>query len=287
MEPIFEYQIRVSIQKLKENNFQDFINELLVKKYGLRFTPIKQKRDKGCDGIIEDRTVIAVYAPETPVLREFKKKANDDYDKYKADWCGRYPHWCFIYNGEFTAEMVQCVADLGSNINKWDIHHIMDIIRGLNWAKKRELATYLRVDEKYFINDVLKNVVEDMIRNSGQSIAPVEQKRPVYIEEKIELNFSKEDIQSVLTEYEEALPYLTELKSVLKSYTDEEVASLKNKVIANYGKLAGDFKIKLNNLNDELAERNKNDDVYRYYVRVVLIYFFEACLIGQKTKGEA
>jgi hypothetical protein len=183
--------------------------------------------------------------------------------------------------------MVQCIADLGSNVDKWDISHVMDIIRGLNWAKKRELATYLGVDERYFINDVLKNVVEDMTRNSGQSLAPVEQKRPVYIEEKIELNFSKEDVQSVLTEYEETLPYLTELKNVLKSYTDEEIASLKSKVIANYNKLSGDFKTRLNNLNEDLSERNKNDDVYKYYVRVVLIYFFEACLIGKKTKGEA
>lgn len=287
MEPIFEYQIRAAIQRLKENNFQDFINELLVKKYGPSFTPIKQKRDKGCDGIIGDKTIIAVYAPETPILREFKKKVVDDYDKYKADWCARYPEWCFIYNGEFTAEMVQCIADLGSNVDKWDIRHIMDIMGGLNWAKKRELATYLGVDERYFINDVLKNVVEDMTRNSGQGLAPVEQKRPVYIEEKIELNFSKEDAQSVLTEYEETLPYLTELKNVLKSYTDEEIASLKSKVIANYNKLSGDFKTRLNNLNEDLSERNKNDDVYKYYVRVVLIYFFEACLIGKKAKGEA
>jgi hypothetical protein len=287
MEPIFEYQIRISIEKLKENNFQDFIVDLMVRKYGPKFTPVKQKRDKGCDGIIDNKTIIAAYAPETPILREFKKKVVDDYDKYNANWCGKYPCWCFIYNGEFTAEMVQCIDALGSNVEKWDISHIMDIIRGLNWAKKREIATSLGIDEKYFINDVLKNVVEDLTRNSKQGLSLTEHKKPVYIEEKIELNFSKEDVQGILTEYEEALPYLTELKNVLKAYTDEEVTSLKSKVIANYGKLAGDFKTRFNNLNEGLAERNKNDDVYKYYVRVVLIYFFEACLIGQRTKGEA
>ena len=52
MDHIFEHQIRTAIDELKENNFQDFINELLIKKYGTNFTPIKHKRDKGGDGII-------------------------------------------------------------------------------------------------------------------------------------------------------------------------------------------------------------------------------------------
>ena len=35
-----------------------------------------------------------------------------------------------------------------------------------------------------------------------------------------------------------------------------------------------------------LIERFKNDDTYKFYVRVALIYFFEQCLIGEKTGEE-
>jgi len=286
MEDIFEHQIKKHIERLKENSFQDFITNLLVMKHGSQFTPIRQKKDKGCDGIIENRTVIAVYAPPKGGLREFKKKVADDYGLYLANWHSKYPNWCYVYNEPYTAEMIKCFDELDPSIEKWDINHVMNIFRELNWAKKRDMAARLGIDENYFINDILKNVVDDLIRSGAKDTILLKHKRPVYIEDKIELNFDNADIPAALTEYAEALPYLAELKNVLKSYPDGEIASLKSRVIVGFNKLSGDFKTKMNNLNEGLAERNKNDDIYKYYVRVVLIYFFEACLIGKKAEGE-
>jgi hypothetical protein len=76
------------------------------------------------------------------------------------------------------------------------------------------------------------------------------------------------------------------LKDTLKSYDDEEMAALKNKVITEYGKLSGDFKTRLNNLTELLSGNNGNDQQYKYYVRVVLLYMFEICLIGQRVEAE-
>ena len=286
MDSIFEYQIKVAIDRLKGNSFQDFMDELLIRKYGKDFTCVKNKRDKGCDGIIGGDTILAEYAPEKSDLREFKKKAKDDYDKYQMHWHSKYPKWCFVYNGEFTADMVQFIEGLGSGLGKCDIKQIMDDIRSLPWSKVRDIANYLGVDEQYFINDVLRNVVEDLLKGADTESVMASSKPP-YIVDKIKLNYDESDVQGALNEYEDVLPTLTELKNVLKPYRDREVASLKDKIIVAYNKLSGDFKTRLNNLTEQLSEKSKDDDLYRYYVRVVLIYFFEICLIGKKVQGEA
>lgn len=286
MEGIFEHQIRVAINRLKENNFQDFVDELLIRKYGKNFTCVKNKRDKGCDGIIEGKRIVADYAPEKHDLKEFKKKAKEDYDKYQTYWQMQYPEWCFVYNGKFTAEMIQFIDGLGLGLGKWDINQIMDDIKGLPWSKIRDIANYLGIDEQYFINDVLKNVVEDLLKGADSEPAAPSSKPP-YIVDKIKLNYDESDVEAALNEYEDILPSLTELKNVLKPYSDKDVASLKNKIVVAYGTLSGDFKTRLNNLTGLLSERNKDDDLYKYYVRVVLIYLFEICLIGKKVQGEA
>ena len=284
MDSTFAHQIRTAIDKLKENNFQDFITELLIKKYGHDFTPIKQKRDKGCDGIIENRLVIAVYAPERNDLTEFKRKIGEDYQKYKTNWSA-YPEWCVIYNGEFTASRVQFINGLEPDIQKWDINHIAESIHELQWVKIRGIAAYLGINEQYYINDVLKNVIDDLLKDSSVQSHQVEiHKKPPYIEDKIELNYDNSDVQDAINEYEVNMPFITELDIVLKTYSDDEISSLKSKVVNIYNKLSGDFKTRLNNLTDDLAERNGKDDVYKSYVRAVLIYFFEICLIGKKVE---
>lgn len=284
MDSTFAHQIRTAIDKLKENNFQDFITEFLIKKYGHDFTPIKQKRDKGCDGIIWNRLVIAVYAPEKNNLTEFKRKIGEDYQKYKTNWSA-YPEWCVIYNGEFTASRVQFINGLEPDIQKWDINHIAESIHELQWVKIRDIAAYLGINEQYYINDVLKNVIDDLLKDSSVQSHQVEiRKKPPYIEDKIELNYDNSDVQDAINEYEVNIPFITELYLVLKTYSDDEISSLKSKVVNEYNKFSGDFKTRLNNLTDDLAERNGKDDVYKSYVRAVLIYFFEICLIGKKVE---
>jgi hypothetical protein len=44
MDIILKHQFKTAIDSKKETNFQEFINELFIKKYGNAFAPIKQKR---------------------------------------------------------------------------------------------------------------------------------------------------------------------------------------------------------------------------------------------------
>ena len=287
MDHIFEHQIKMSIDSLKGNSFQDFMNELFIAKYGINFTPIRNKQDKGGDGILNHKTIIAAYAPDKPNLSKFKSKINTDYDEYKENWMSRYPKWCVVFNGEFTARMLQHMDELDRGIIKCDINHIVELINSLRFPKIRDIArNYLRIDEEHIIYDVLKKIIDDLLKDNTSLYSIDEHLQPPYIEDKVKLNYIEEDIQGALIEYKDMIPDISKFESILKCYEDEDIKVLKNKVSIEYSKLAGDFKTRLNNLNELFSERNKNDDRYKYAVRVVLIYYFETCRIGKKTSEE-
>jgi len=139
MDSILESQLRAAVKKLTEGNFQDFLNKLLLKKYKNNFTPIKDKKDKGCDGIINGKKVVAAYAPEKHTLSGFKKKINGDFDLYKKNWSKSYPEWCVYYNEEFTAEAVTHLDGLDAKSGKCDLNHIIEDINSLAWGEQREI----------------------------------------------------------------------------------------------------------------------------------------------------
>ncbi len=287
MDSILTHQIKTAIDRLKENNFQDFLTELLIKKYGTKFTPTKQKRDKGCDGILNGRMVLAAYAPEKHTLNGFKLKTQEDHKKYMKNWKTNYPEWCLVYNGQFTAEMLQFLDGLDGNVQKWDMNHLLDIIQSIPWPKIREMSNRIGIDEQYIRYDIFKAIIDDLLSHNTTDIqVKIVHKKPLYIEDKIKLNYAKEDIENATKEYEIVLPYLSDLCRVLKIYSDDEKSSLKSNVLTWYRNLSGDFKTRLNNLAEKFSEENKGDDMYRFYVRVVLIYLFEACLIGKRAAEE-
>jgi hypothetical protein len=248
---------------------------------------VKQKRDKGCDGIVGNRKVIAAYAPERSNLKDFKKKSSDDFDKYKKNWSITHSEWEYVYNGEFTAQMIQHVDSLKPDSCKVDINRLLDIIEELPHFKRRELAIELSIDEQFIVNDALKNVIEDLFKLSEQYIEGFKPyQSPPYIEDKIRLNYSEGEIEDALKEYECVVNYFGELRDILRAYQDFEVGALKTKIFESYNKFTGSFKERLKALTEQLSERNKNDDYYVFFVRVVLIYFFEICLIGKRPESE-
>jgi hypothetical protein len=293
LDGIHEDLIRKAIEKQKFNDFQNFINNLMLEKCGNDFVSVKnsfvcvrQKKDKGCDGIHNNETILAVYAPEKdPDIGKFKRKVEEDYEKYVTNWEMNYPSFCFVYNGEYTSEMLLFIDKLNRNIIKCDINKILKLIKSMSWVNIRNVSNYLNIDERFFKYDILKTIVEDMMGNIHENRDPKNEK-PSYIEDKIKLNYDEDDIEGALNQYSECYNHLEMLKIVLKPYKDSEISSLKSKIMTEYDKFSGNFKTRLNYLTELFAERNKDDDVYRYYVRVVLIYAFEICIIGRKTSDE-
>ena len=110
MESIFETQVKIGIGRLKESNFQEFIDFLFVLKYGQDYQPIKPKTDRGCDGILNGDMILSTYAPQKENLNSFKKKIGNDYSEYHKNWGDKYPKWYVVYNGELTSDRYSRIA---------------------------------------------------------------------------------------------------------------------------------------------------------------------------------
>lgn len=292
MDKVLFTVIEQQISSLKEISFHYFIDELFIKYYGDDFIPIKQKRDRGNDGILNEDTILAIYSPEKYTLRAFKKKVEDDFESYTKNLSGKYPKWQVIFNGKFTNDMVQFVKSLKNDAQIISIEHILELIKNLGWGKQKEIADYLKIDNQFLIYDILAKVINDLMKDKNKKrIEDIENvpDKATYIEEKIELNYSIDDIETAVNEYEDSLLFFTIIKDIIKGYDDEDKKVLKNKISIDYNNnflRCNDFKNTLNQLTEIYSERYKNDDIYKFYVRVALIYFFEQCLIGEKTGEE-
>ena len=89
-----------------------------------------------------------------------------------------------------------------------------------------------------------------------------------------------------MNEYTEFIPKIHKVRNILCSYDVEQIQSIKQKVISEFGKFKGDFKTKFNNLADKLSGNHTSDDEYVLYVRAICIYCFEICLIGKRVSQE-
>ncbi len=64
MNPLLRRQFRNAIKLLTDHSFQEFVAFLFSTAHGDSFTVLKQKQDKGSDGILNGDTILAVYGPE-------------------------------------------------------------------------------------------------------------------------------------------------------------------------------------------------------------------------------
>ena len=185
--------LEAAIGHLTGGQFQDFVDQLLVYRYAEAFTPTRQHRDRGCDGIIQNHIIVAAYGPETPTLATFRRKIQNDHEKYLQHWKSQYPRWCIIYNGSFTAEMIQFIDGLEAETQKLDRGHLISMIRGFRWPVQRSIALSLGIDEQFLIYDVVRSVVDDLLGATPQSANAPVQSSPPYIAYKIAQNYNHED----------------------------------------------------------------------------------------------
>jgi hypothetical protein len=63
---------------------------------------------------------------------------------------------------------------------------------------------------------------------------------------------------------------------------------LKFKIITDFNKQKGTFKEQLENLTDLYYNKysSGSDDEFFMYIRGILVYCFEQCILGKKTKEE-
>lgn len=277
--------LKDKLLSLKGIEFQNAMDDIMSIIYDNDYTEVKQKRDKGCDGILYNQKILAAYAPEKYSLADFKKKTRGDFKKYSDHWQDTHEEWAVVTNTELTSSMILYVDSLYPNSEIIGINNLVSRIRSAPWVKAIKIFRALQIPERYYTYDLFSFVIEDLIgSDEPENTLPYE--KPIYIEEKITLNISEaENIEIFTEEYEEYFKDYKIIENILSNYSPNDVTALRTKIRSNYLALTGSFLVKIVSLTDILAG-NRNDEIYKQYIRKLIFYFFEQCLIGIKTKIE-
>lgn len=287
MDNIVREIVKTKLFSLKGIAFQDSIDRIFLCIYGEEnFQRVKQKRDGGSDGIINSNNVLAAYAPEKYNLADFKKKIKGDFDSYQSNWEISHNQWQVVTNLEATAQMVQFVKQLKDSSNIICIEGLLNLISKQTWTVKLAIFRALDIPEKYLSNDLIARIIEDLIQLSDGNIQFSPYERPSYIEDKINLNVANEHKEVFLEEYEESLASFSIVSHVIKSTDQKSVAGIRSKIRSTYTALSGSFEERLVTLVENMAQEKNEDDFYKCNMRIVMLYFFEQCLYGQKPSSE-
>ncbi|MBI5676259.1 MAG: hypothetical protein HZC48_10620 [Nitrospirae bacterium] len=287
----FELQIKA----LKGFDFQDFIIELFLLKYGEKgFTVLRKQKDKGCDGIINDeKRVIACYGPGTNNQNKFNKKADDDFKDFQENWHITYPNWMFVVNQEISPAYESKIKSLKSDALLLGLKQILFIVEGLKNYQRRKLAEYLKIETEFISSDYLAEILEDLLKGSETALDNIkyDTKGRINTEEKIAINYDKSDIEEAISEYGLLMESgsLKVVNDLLFGYEDEEIDRMKHRILYDYVNLtSGNFKTRLKQLTEHYLVKysSEKDDDYLHYIRAILIHLFEQCLLGNKTRQE-
>lgn len=295
MEQLLKNAFKIQIESKRGFDFEDFVDELYLLKYGSdNYLPIRRVKDNGNDGtIVSERKILACFAPKKYTRKEFEDKVLGtktkigDFEKYKTEWENEFPNWLMLVNHDVAPEELMIVNALDGNTSIKGLKQIIAIIEELPTSKLRKLAKFLEI-ESFIIQDYIRDILNDLLNNSVVNDDIIKYKHAPYIPKKIEINYREEEIDGALSEFKEISQDFNIIENILGGYEDDEKGKIKFRVIEDFNKLNGSFKEKLTNLTLQYAEKYGNiaDDDYRFYVKTVLLYMFEQCLIGKKTEKE-
>ena len=286
-------QIITQISALKETPFENFVTELMLMRYGENgFITIRDKSDEGCDGIIiEDNEVIACYGPLRYNKTSFNKKAKDDFDSYKKNWEQKYSNWKMVVNHDPAPQEIKKVEELKKDSKIWGIKNLVHIIEDkLSSKQRRDIARYLGVDKDVIVMDYIKEVLDDLLNNTTAK-KDLNYNRPIYLPDKVKLNFEESEIDNFNEEYEIFAEdgTLSGINNIIQGYEDDEINKIKIRVISDFDLIGlNTFKDKLEGVMRQykLKYSREDDDDYNFYIKAIIIYCFEQCIIGKRTPGE-
>lgn len=290
-------QLRQQLSYLYGDDFQSFIIQLMFFIHGTDdFNTIRPRHDKGADGIlIKKQAVLACWGPESKpsskLQKAFEKKVKADYDSYSEFWEVIYPNWIVVINHEPAPAQIKFVSDLKPGSPIWGLNELINLINNeLVSAKRRKVFHLLGISKEYISQDILDGLLEDMLQAADSAATIDYQKSPLYIPEKISLNFNEYDIGSVEDEfYALEEEYFSAIHSALSAFDDQELTKIKRRILTDFNMSSGAFfSEKFNNLT--LYYLNKyasdSDNEFRDLIRGLLFWIFEQCLIGKKTATE-
>ncbi len=288
MNELLKNAFRQQIKMLSGFNFQDFVTELFLYKYGSDDYIVSRKAvDGGCDGIIlSQRRVVACHAPENYSLQKFLKKIEQDFQKYRDNWEKKYPNWLFVTNQEPGEKVIKKIHQFKKGTPLLGTENLLAIIGEFDSYRRRKLGGTLRINPDFFAQDYIREIIDDLLRAPDIKHRHVEYSKAVYFPEKVELNFEVEDVEEVLRHFDNSVEYFPRIAEIIQGY-DKDIDKIKDRIMNDFGDRKGTFKERLKQqLEMYVAKYSPEDDNYRFYIRAVLLYHFEQCIIGKKTEAE-
>lgn len=299
--------LKVNIESLIKSKrgfeFEALIREMHLIQHGADgYQPTRERGDQGAEGlIVSTKTITAAYGPDAYDKKEFTKKINDDFDDYLNNWANVNDKWVMYYNGALAPDQIKIADTLHVKAKDRTITVNSILVKGIDQTMQmiqeefsnkqiRQLATYLGVSKELIVFDNLRSLIDDLIRDVGINPNNIEYNLEIYIEDKIKLNFNQKEVEGITSEYETLVEEgtLKKISSIISTFQTEEITSLKLRVVTDFGNQNGTFKEKLTSLTNLYYNKysSGNDDDFFCYIRGILIYCFEQCIIGQKTKEE-
>lgn len=298
MDQLLNNAFKLQIQSKQGFDFEDFIDELFLLKYGVdNYVPIRRVGDKGNDGtILTEQKILACYAPRKYSKIDFETKVSGsankegDFDKYRKNWKDKYPNWEMYVNHEVSPDQLILIQGLEGNTFIKGIDQILSIVENdLTSSKRRKLASFLGI-ENFFIQDYIQEIINDLLNASilEDKALHFDKKSIIPPQKKIKLNFEQEDWDGMYSEMTLVMEEFKTISNILSGYDDDEINTLKRRIISYYNRLSGSFKVRLYNIIEQYAREygNIKDDEYMRCIKSILLYMFEQCLIGKKTESE-
>ncbi|MBB01224.1 MAG: hypothetical protein CMJ47_01105 [Planctomyces sp.] len=286
MNKLLRTQIEHMIRSKTDNDFQEFVVFLHQLVFGDAFRVVKQKHDKGSDGIVNGNTVLAVYGPTSYTLPGFKKKVGDDHKSYCRNWQETHPNWTVVFNDELKANMIQFVEKLHPGADKKGLPELLVMIEDLPWSKIQRVGEYFGIPSQLLMNDLIGQVIDDLIRQNEVDTENDGRQQATYIEDKIALNYSAEEVQHATDEYYDCLLLFNSTESILREHSALSLQALRSRIRNDFRSQGGSFAERFRGLVTLYSQAQRDDDLYRFAVTTLLTFFFEQCLIGRRTPEE-
>lgn len=221
--------------------------------------------------------------------KAYSRKAKEDYTDFKTYWKKNYPNWQFVFNGKLGPNAITIIGKLHSGSIPWGLDHIMSIISNdLNSTQRRKVADLLGISKNLISQDYLEEILENLLSKTVTDPNTIYQFKTANltdVQEKIKINYTEEDVQIAIDEFENMLPTILETGKLFQAFEDEEQDKIKSRVINDYKNANGSFKERLQIITENYMRQYSSvtDDDYRYNTTAILLYLFEQCLIGKKN----
>ena len=310
-----EQAIRDKIKVLDGKDFQQLFWDVMILRYADLQTP-RMQQDLGNDGYsVGSKIFFACYAPEA--LRydnsETKSKITSDYKSFCDHWKDKFSFekWTFVTKENLMGVPHQCIVDLNANGDgvvkeSWGLEQM---VRETLCLAVDNIIRIYKLPDSYLVTAIneekdlgILGEVFDFI--FSQKISAVDvgtiQKADNYTEltEKLILNFSEDELKSA----REMVVNNWQHKALVEKYLQDETERNPARVNALVDKVQSDFRrvkgvdyhgspIESVRVIEDLArdylniDKQSNPD-YVAASRAIILYFFELCYLGQKTKGE-